>query len=56
MTHSEPEVLTITDSGGVTVYCYRWDPDDKPKAVVHLAHGMGEHGRRYDRVASALVE
>jgi alpha-beta hydrolase superfamily lysophospholipase len=55
MTHSEPEVLTITDSGGVTVYCYRWDPDDKPKAVVHLAHGMGEHGRRYDRVASALV-
>ena len=55
VTDSQPEILTITDGGGVTVYCYRWDPDGEAKAVVHLAHGMGEHARRYDRVACALV-
>jgi hypothetical protein len=30
---------------------YRWRPDGPPRGVVHVAHGMGEHARRYDRVA-----
>jgi alpha-beta hydrolase superfamily lysophospholipase len=50
-----PETLTVTDPDGVTIYVYRWRPRGTPRGVVHVAHGMGEHARRYDRVAEALV-
>ncbi|MST33602.1 alpha/beta fold hydrolase [Acidimicrobiaceae bacterium USS-CC1] len=52
---SEPESSSFTDPGGVTVHLYRWVPAGPPRALVHLAHGMGEHARRYDRVAAALT-
>lgn len=52
---SEPESLTVTDLDGITIYVYRWRPVGTPRAVVHVAHGMGEHARRYDRVADALT-
>ncbi len=29
-----------------------WTPDTAPRAVVILAHGLGEHARRYDHVAA----
>ncbi len=51
----EPETTTFVDPGGVRVHLYRWSPPGRPRALVHLAHGMGEHARRYDRVAAALV-
>jgi alpha-beta hydrolase superfamily lysophospholipase len=54
MTTAEPETLTVTDADGVTIYVYRWLPAGEPRAAVHVAHGMGEHARRYDRVAEAL--
>jgi alpha-beta hydrolase superfamily lysophospholipase len=40
------------------LFVYRWLPDEgaKKKAIVHIAHGMAEHGGRYARVAEALVE
>jgi alpha-beta hydrolase superfamily lysophospholipase len=50
-----PETLTVTDPDGVTIYVYRWRPEGTPRGVVHVAHGMGEHARRYDPVAEALV-
>ena len=50
-----PETLTVTDPDGVTIYVYRWRPTGTPRGVVHVAHGMGEHARRYDRVAEALL-
>lgn len=46
---------TVTDPDGETVYVYRWRGPARPRAAVHLAHGMGEHARRYDHVAEALV-
>lgn len=52
---AEPETLTVTDQDGITIYVYRWRPVGDATAVVHVAHGMGEHARRYDRVAEALV-
>ncbi|HET9071458.1 MAG TPA: alpha/beta hydrolase [Acidimicrobiales bacterium] len=52
---SEPEPSSFTDPGGVRVHLYRWVPAGPPRALVHLAHGMGEHARRYDRVAAALT-
>lgn len=52
---NEPEPSSFTDPGGVRVHLYRWVPAGPPRALVHLAHGMGEHARRYDRVAAALT-
>jgi len=32
----------------------RWLPDEKPKAIVQIAHGLAEHSARYGRLAAAL--
>ena len=37
------------------VACYEWLPAN-PKAIVVIAHGMGEHAQRYDWTARELVE
>lgn len=44
---------TIVDDDGVTVYIYVWEVPDA-RAVVHIAHGAGEHALRYQRLAAAL--
>jgi alpha-beta hydrolase superfamily lysophospholipase len=41
---------------GPAVATYRWAGDAPPLAIVHLAHGMGEHAARYRRLADALTE
>ena len=33
---------------------HRWDDLPKPRALVHVVHGMSEHGGRYARLAAAL--
>lgn len=38
------------------VTAYRWDPVGTPVGVLQLTHGMGEHVRRYERVARAFAE
>lgn len=45
---------TFTDAYGVTVHYYQWKAG-KPKAVVQLSHGLGEHAGRYESVAQELV-
>ncbi|APR74903.1 Lysophospholipase [Minicystis rosea] len=42
---------------GKEIFVYRFQPDEgqKPKAIVHVAHGMAEHGARYARFAEALT-
>ncbi len=47
------ERFTLSASDGHKVACYRWIPEEA-KAVVQLAHGMGEHAARYDWVARGL--
>ncbi|AWV48813.1 hypothetical protein JK2ML_2603 [Mycobacterium leprae Kyoto-2] len=37
--------------GGVRIVYDVWMPDTRPRAVIILAHGFGEHARRYDHVA-----
>ena len=49
------ETFTLHASDGVPVQGYAW-PVAEPRAVIHIAHGMGEHARRYDAVANALNE
>ena len=42
------------DAWGVTIHWYVWRAA-KPKGVVQLVHGVGEHALRYEHVAQALV-
>ena len=42
-------------SDGTQVHCYQWLPEQPPKAVIHISHGMGEHAARYDWVAGQLA-
>ncbi len=44
---------TFTDNYGIEITFYEWPVADA-KAIVQLAHGLGEHARRYDHVAAAL--
>jgi len=40
------------------IFTYNWLPENDKglKAVVQLAHGMAEHGKRYERFAEALTD
>jgi alpha-beta hydrolase superfamily lysophospholipase len=38
------------------VFVYAWLPETAPRGVIHIAHGMGEHAKRYEWVASKLVD
>lgn len=42
---------TFDGVGGVRIVYDVWTPDTAARAVVVLAHGLGEHARRYDHVA-----
>jgi alpha-beta hydrolase superfamily lysophospholipase len=44
----------LETSDGVSLFVYRWLPEQPPKAVVQIAHGWAEHAGRYARVAEAL--
>lgn len=49
------DTFYFTASDGARIFCHRWYPESAPRAVVQIAHGMGEHGARYGRVAERLV-
>jgi alpha-beta hydrolase superfamily lysophospholipase len=42
---------TFAGVGGIRIVYDVWTPDVEPRGVVVLAHGYGEHARRYDHVA-----
>lgn len=48
-----PLVRAFTDALGVEITFFEW-PVAEPRAVVQIAHGLGEHARRYNHVAAAL--
>jgi len=45
---------TFVDAHGVNIHYYVWKAP-KPRAVVQLAHGLGEHVLRYEPLAQFLV-
>ncbi|MBN9239169.1 MAG: lysophospholipase [Micrococcales bacterium 70-64] len=45
---------TFVDAEGVTIHYYSWKAA-KPKAVLQLTHGLGDHALRYEQVAQDLV-
>lgn len=40
----------------ITLYMQGWEPPGRPKAIVCLVHGLGEHTGRYEHVGQALNE
>lgn len=46
-------VPTFTDAHGIEITYYVW-PVAEPRAVVQIAHGVGEHAQRYAELAAAL--
>ncbi len=45
----------LSDADGTKVATYTWkNVAGKPAGVVQIAHGLAEHGERYDRFATAL--
>lgn len=48
-----PLQRVFKDSLGVEIVFYEWPVAD-PRAVVQIAHGLGEHARRYDQMAAVL--
>ena len=47
--------FSLRASDGADIACYCWRPTTTPRAVVLIAHGMGEHAKRYDWVAQQLT-
>ena len=48
-----PIKRSFKDDFGVEIMFYEW-PVANPKAVIQIAHGLGEHARRYDAMAEEL--
>lgn len=45
---------TYQDAEGITIHYYVWVAK-KPRAVIQLAHGLGEHAARYEWLAGQLT-
>ncbi|MEM1029684.1 MAG: lysophospholipase [Myxococcota bacterium] len=46
---------SFTRADGGSLHVHQWSPEGPPRAVVHIAHGIGEHAARYARFATALT-
>jgi len=53
MKHTEFKFKTFD---GLQLFGQNWQPENHPKAVICLVHGMGEHSGRYAHVADALTQ
>jgi alpha-beta hydrolase superfamily lysophospholipase len=49
------DTLLLQTADGFAVNVHVWTPDQEPRAVLLIAHGMSEHGGRYRRLAQALT-
>ena len=41
---------------GVELFARSWQPDEAPRAVIGLVHGLGEHSMRYQHVAAQFTQ
>ena len=53
MKHTEFKFKTFD---GLQLFGQSWQPENQPRAVICLVHGMGEHSGRYTYVADALTQ
>lgn len=50
----KPDAFRLQGLDGVSLAAWRW-PAVRPRAIVQIAHGMGEHALRYAPLAAKLV-
>lgn len=50
------ETSFLKTSDNLTLFTQAWTPDSKPRAIVLIVHGYGEHSTRYTHVADAFVK
>lgn len=50
------EHFYLNSCGGGQLHCAVWAPDQPPKAIVQLIHGIAEHIARYDDFAQFLTQ
>lgn len=48
--------FTLSRPDGQSLACYHWSNGESPRAVVVVAHGMGEHALRYRSALDRLIE
>lgn len=48
-------MFTFDSEDGVQIHVHVWKPNTPPRAVVQVAHGMGEHAGRYAPLAAELT-
>ncbi len=48
--------FTMKTDDGVELFIHQWMPDNQPKAIIQIAHGMAEHSQRYEDFAAFLVK
>ena len=53
--HAPTERFWLTSSDGLCLACARWDSRGPARAIVQIAHGMGEHMGRYGSTVDVLV-
>ncbi|XWX02848.1 lysophospholipase [Aggregatilineales bacterium SYSU G02658] len=46
----------LTTRDGLTLHYHTWTPNEPPRALVFIVHGIGEHGLRYDHVGRAMAQ
>jgi alpha-beta hydrolase superfamily lysophospholipase len=49
------ERFRLTSSDGLCIACARWGSRDRARAIVQIAHGLGEHMGRYVDTVDVLV-
>ena len=52
----DESTIEFTSRDGIAVQTYRWAPEESPRAVVQVQHGLAEHAARYRRFAEALTD
>ncbi|MGW8823866.1 alpha/beta hydrolase [Paenibacillus lautus] len=54
----QTDTFTMLNTQGMHVFVYEWlpGPDDPIRAIVQIAHGMCETGKRYQELAELLTE
>ncbi|BES71644.1 alpha/beta hydrolase [Marinobacter nanhaiticus D15-8W] len=50
------EQTQLTAADGHRIPVYLWKPPGAPRGLIHICHGMAEHGQRYARLARYLNE
>lgn len=50
------EDLTLPSAAGQTIHAVVWEPEEEPRAVLQIAHGMAEHIGRYADFAACMTE